>query len=142
MVKFISVAGIAFFLIISITMLWPRFMTMPRPVPLARLYEIIVQTSPGQQAANVLGVSDDASVIVISPKEVVTQITSSVKTRISNVIITHAVREITKRFKDLPVKTQEKVLEELSKGISQAQQGDLPPEDLPQSSEDSAEADN
>lgn len=142
MVKFLSVAGILAIVVISITMLWPRFSPFPRPLPLAKLHEIILKTQPGQQAANVLGVSDDATVSIISPQVILSQVSSAVRTRISNVVITHAVRAITKRFKDLPPQTQEKVLEELAKGLAESQQGELPSQDLPQATQESSSGDN
>jgi hypothetical protein len=127
MVKFLTVLGIGFVVISLAALLWPRFSPNPRPSALEKLHAFLLSTPAGQNAANVLGVSDDATVLPLTPSSISQQITDSVHSRISSVIITNFVRIISSRFKDLPIQDQEKVLNEFSKVFSQPQEATASP---------------
>lgn len=140
MAKFIGVLGSVFLIASFVSLIWPRISPNARPKPLQQLHDMLLQTPVGQNAANVLGVSDDQTVLPLTPQSITKQIVDTIHTRVSDVIITHAVREITKRFKDLPTQDQEKVLDQFSKAVNDAIPS--PAQDLPNGSQNSSQSNN
>jgi hypothetical protein len=137
MLKFIGVLGVLFVIASCITLVWPGINPNPRPEPLARLHEMLMKTSLGQHAANVLGVSDEHPLTPLTAHSIGQEILRSFQARVSNVVITHAIREIAKRFKDLPVEEQQRVLEEFSSAIDETILSST--QELPDVSQNSAE---
>lgn len=135
MVKFLSVLGSVLVVLSFATLMWPRFSPNPRPEPLQKLHDMLLTTTLGKNAANVLGVADDHTVIPLTPQSISQQVITSIRTRVSDVVITHAVREITKRFRDLPIQDQAKVLEEFTKAVTETEATASPTQQLSNPSE-------
>ena len=119
MVKFISVLGIVILLACAAALLWPRLTSNPRPEPLTRLHDLLVSTSVGSNAANVLGVSDEAQVVPLTPQRVMQQVGDGIKARVTDIIITNVVREIMSKFSQLPQNEQERILDAIGKSMNQ-----------------------
>ncbi len=144
MAKFLGVFGGALLVCCFVALIWPRFSPSPRPKPLQQLHDFLLTTPVGQNAANVLGVSDDQTVLPLTPQSISQQIINNIHTRVSDVVITHAVREISKRFRDLPIQDQEKVIEQFTKAVSEGfpEASSSPSQNLPDSTQNSTEANN
>lgn len=118
MAKFVSVFGIVILVAVVLSLLWPRISPYPRPEPLTRLHNILVATPVGGQAAQVLGVSDDATVVPLTPQGILQGVVDSVKVRVTDVVITHAVREIISRFSQLSPEEQTRILDAISQSMN------------------------
>lgn len=123
MVKFVSVFGITLLLLMLVTLMWPRFFDVPRPGPLASLNAFLRNTPVGQNTANVLGVSTEDSVQKLTPQSIVASVVTTAEQRALDVAITHIVREITRRFRDLPKEHQKRILEAIGDSISASSSG-------------------
>jgi hypothetical protein len=123
MAKFVSVLGIVLLALVALSLLWPRISPYPRPEPLTRLHNILVATPIGENAANVLGVSDEAQVVPLTPQTIVQSILDSVKTRVTDVLITHAVRGIMSRFSQLSPGEQTRILDAISQSMNASSSG-------------------
>jgi hypothetical protein len=124
MVKFVSVMGVILFVAVLLSLLWPRISPYPRPEPLTRLRSILVAIPQGQKVANVLGVSDESQVTPLTPQKIMQGIVDSVKARITDVVITHAVREIMSRFSQLSPGEQTRILDAISQSLNASPSGE------------------
>lgn len=140
MKKFVSVVGIGIIVVSLLSLLWPRITNQPRPEFLSRYRSFLLATSVGQQAATVLGVSNEASVAPFSLTTASDSVRTVVKQRVNDVILTHAIREISKRFKELPAENQSKVLEALTTAVTEPEAS--PSQDLAQPTQNSSNTNN
>ena len=87
------------------SLLWPRFFDAPRPKALQDVRDVVVKTSVGQNAANALGVNDEADVQKIDLGQAATQTISNVRNAVENrvrsVVITNAVNQLSSQFNKL-----------------------------------------
>jgi hypothetical protein len=118
MAKFVSVVGIVLLVSVVLSLLWPRISPYPRPEPLTRLHDILLATSAGKQAAEVLGVSDEARAVPLTPQNIVEDIVHTARSRVTDVVITHAVREIIARFSRLSPSEQTRILDAISQSMN------------------------
>jgi hypothetical protein len=118
MVKFVSVIGIVLVVAAALSLLWPRISPYPRPEPLTRLHNILVATPLGEHAAAVLGVSDEAHVVPITPQGFIQGVVNTLEERLTDVVITHAVREIMARFSQLSPEEQTRILDAISQSMN------------------------
>jgi hypothetical protein len=140
MPRFIFVLLFASIFVITITLAWPRFFDQPRPSVLENLNSTLRKTSFGHQAVNVLGVSDEQSVVRISPQLLKDTGVNAIKGYATDVIITHATRLIVEHFSTLPGDKQQQILEALSESLSQ--ENASPSENLPQASQSGTNTNN
>lgn len=137
--KFTIVLLAACLFVAGLALLWPRFFDTPRPEPLGQINLIIRGTPQGQHMAQVLGVSDETSVIKLSPQALVERGVMETRNRVTDVLITHASRIIIEKFSTLPDPQQQRILEALSSALSTNQP--LPSEQLPEASQSSTNTD-
>jgi hypothetical protein len=138
--KFTIVLLAACLFVGGLALLWPRFFDTPRPEPLGQINLIIRGTPQGQHMANVLGVSDEASVVKLSPAALVERGVTDTRNRVTDVLITHASRIIIERFSTLPDDQQQRILEALSSALSTNQPS--PAEQLPEATQSSTNTNN
>ncbi len=81
------------FVVSTVSLLWPRFTQQPRPPQLERVREVVMKTPIGQQAATILGVSDEASIEPIN----VSSLAGSLAQQAGNVVTEKVAQEVTSR---------------------------------------------
>ncbi len=106
MIKFVSALLIAGAFVVGVSLMWPRLTSQPRPEVLTQVRDFIVQTPQGYEAANVLGVSDERNVepfdIRVTAQTIAYNIMNSLRERATDVVVTHAVRQLQKKYEELP----------------------------------------
>lgn len=140
MIRFFLVFVIAVLVIIGISLSWPRFSTAPRPQILEQVNTFVRSTAFGQQAANVLGVSNEQSMMTLSPQDIKDSGIQLIKNYATDIVVTHATRLIISKFGSLPLEQQQKILEALSQSLSTNEQSQS--EQLPESSQSGTNTDN
>lgn len=87
------------------SLVWPRLTTAPRPQLLQQVHDVVIKTQPGEQAANVLGVQDEASVKPISLGELannaVNGIKSAAQKRAQTIIMSQVTQQLTTQYERL-----------------------------------------
>lgn len=87
------------------SLMWPRLTDRPRPALLQKVHDIVLQTPTGQNAAEVLGVSDEANVEPINVGQViggaVGRAKEAVQNRVRTVVVTNAVNQLNRQFDHL-----------------------------------------
>jgi hypothetical protein len=100
-------AGIGAAVVVSFaSLLWPKFTAQPRPPALTKVREMVVQTSVGKQAADVLGVSDDATPGPVNVGSFITSegnaIVSNVGKAAQNAVTSKVIEQLASQFDKLP----------------------------------------
>src|SRR5258706_13221326 len=102
---FVLALVVSLFTLSGGSLLWPKFTTAPRPKLLQQVHDVVVKTPPGEQAAQVLGVSTD-DVQPINLGEVANNIVNSVKTaaqkRAQTIIMAQVTSQLTNQYEKLP----------------------------------------
>ncbi len=70
MLKFIFTLVAAGISVFGASLLWPRLTNQPRPPMLQEVHDTGLQTAAGQQAAQALGVSDEANITPLNGAEI------------------------------------------------------------------------
>lgn len=87
------------------SLMWPRLTDRPRPKALQSVHDLVLRTSVGQNAANVLGVTDEANVEPINIGSVVGGAVLGAKTAVQNrlrtMIVGNAVNQLNRQFENL-----------------------------------------
>lgn len=118
MVKFLSVVGIAAFLLVTLSFVWPRMTPNPRPEGLNRIYRALVQTSQGQQIAIRFGVYDEGAITQFSLQRMIGGIREAIRARINDVVMTHTIRSLRDGLHRLPREDQVRLLESLAPDVA------------------------
>lgn len=147
MIKFISALLIAAVSVVGVSLLWPRFTSEPRPVILTQVKDFVIQTPQGYEAANVLGVSDERNVepfdIRVTAENIAFNIMNTLKKRATDVVVTQAVRQLQKKYEELPPDQQQQLQQIIcvpadagpaASESSESTPAETPAEELPQES--------
>lgn len=140
MIRFFLVFFVVVLAIVGVSLSWSRFSTAPRPQVLEGVNTFVRSTAFGQQAANVLGVSNEQSVMALSPQNVKDSGIQMIKNYATDIVVTHAARLIISKFGSLPEEQQQKILEALSQSLSTNSKSQF--EQLPESSQSGTNTDN
>lgn len=119
MFQFVMSAIIASITLSGASLLWPRLTTQPRPEFLNKVHDVVVSTGPGQQAATVLGVSDEAKAEPFSLKALQDGVTHAVTNRVQEVVMGNAVNELSRQFDTLPKDQKLQIQEVLCKPLEE-----------------------
>ncbi len=99
------------------SLIWPRLTKQPRPAPLQQVRDVVVKTPVGQQAANVLGVSDDKNVQPIDVAKAISGAIGAgeqaVAQRIQYVIVQKAVNQLESQIDKLPKDQRSQIRQQL-----------------------------
>ena len=98
--------------VISIaSLVWPKVTTQPRPKQLTQVREMVMQTQAGKNMAQVLGVTDEATVKPMSVGEFVQEqtaaVVSSVADSAQHAVTSQVLIQLSKKFSELPKAEQE-----------------------------------
>lgn len=98
--------------VISIaSLVWPKVTAQPRPKQLTQVREMVMQTQVGQNMAQVLGVTDEASVKPMSVGEFVqeqaTAVVSNVADSAQHAVTSQVLVQLSRKFNELPKDQQE-----------------------------------
>lgn len=106
MIKFIAIGLVSAGAMSVVSLVWPKLTLKPRPVPLQQIHDVVLGTKIGEQAAQTLGVADEAKVTPINPSAVVASVASSLvataEKRVQQVVVENAVKQLTNQFDQLP----------------------------------------
>ena len=118
-VQFVIAAVVAAVSVTSGSLLWPRFTDQPRPQVLERVKEAALTTEAGKNAALVLGVSDEKQIQKIRIDQMIVSgidgVKNSLTARIETILVTQAVRELSRQFDKLPADQRTYIQEALCK---------------------------
>jgi hypothetical protein len=78
MFPFVGAALGAGIVAVITSLLWPLITTEPRPEPLTKVREVVLQTQQGQSVAQVLGVADEANIVRVDPGTAVAGVVQTV----------------------------------------------------------------
>ena len=97
------------------SLLWPKLTTTPRPKLLQQVHDVVIKTPPGEQAAQVLGVSTD-NVQPINLGQMANTIVANIKTaaqkRAQTIIMVQVTNQLTTQYEKLS-KDQQKQLQQI-----------------------------
>lgn len=103
--RFILALTIAITALGSGSLMWPRLTDKPRPKLLQDVHDMVLKTSVGVNAANVLGVSDEANVEKIDVGAMVGGAVLgakiAVQNRIRTMVVGNAVNQLNRQFDNL-----------------------------------------
>ncbi len=93
--------------VISIaSLVWPKVTTQPRPKQLTQVREIVMQTQAGKNMAEVLGVTDEATVKPMSVGEFVQEQASAMVSNVADsaqhAVTSQVLIQLSKKFSELP----------------------------------------
>lgn len=93
------------------SLVWPKLTDKPRPAPLEQIHQMVIKTRLGEQAAQVLGVSDEQQ--PVEPVNVTTftngiaqYAATTLEKRAQDVVITQALRQVVGQFDKLSPEQQ------------------------------------
>ncbi len=113
--KFQIIASIlgAVVVVSLVSLIWPKFTTQPRPLPLGQVRDLVLATKTGQSIAQVLGVTNESTIEPINISSVASSVTESVisgvQHRAQSIVVHQAVKELTKQFDQLPQEQQQEI---------------------------------
>ncbi len=88
------------------SLVWPKLTDKPRPKPLDEIRKVVLKTPMGQQAATVLGVTNEETVEPINIASVAADVTNTVSTSVTNkaqeIVTRQAVEQLTRQIDQLP----------------------------------------
>lgn len=97
----------------GLSLVWPKLTDKPRPEPLSRVREIVMQTPFGANAANILGVTDEATAEPINVSSAAASIagsvTSTVTQRVQQAIGQQFVTQLVRQYDRLPDEQKQQV---------------------------------
>ncbi len=103
--RFIIALSVAVTALGSGSLLWPRLTDQPRPKFLQDVHDLVLRTSVGQNAADVLGVSDETNVQKINMGQMIMGAVGNAKIAIQNrvrtIVVTNAVNQLNRQFDNL-----------------------------------------
>lgn len=105
-VQFTLAVAVALTSLAGGSLAWPRLTREPRPQLLQQVHDYAIKTIPGQQAAQVLGVSDETQAEPINLGKLAADGVNGVKItlqkRMQTIVVGNAVNELTRQFDKLP----------------------------------------
>lgn len=101
------------------SLLWPKLTAKARPKPLTEVRNVVMQTPVGQQAAAILGVTDESTVTPINVSSVASSLVSgivlSVGQKAQEVVTRQAVQQLLRQVDQLPLSEKQQIQEALCK---------------------------
>ena len=102
-----------------VSLIWPRISGEPRPAPLQNVHDYVLTTPLGNQAAQILGVTDEGNLEPVDVGSVASSvagsIVSSVEEKAQEFVAKKAAEQPLQRIQTLPADRQQEVLELLCK---------------------------
>jgi hypothetical protein len=121
--NFVASSIISLVLLAGTSLIWPRFTDQPRPKILEDVKSVVMKTSVGKDASNVLGVSDEKNLIRIDPGKIVQgavgQMTNAVEQRIQTIIVSNAVSQLQLQFEKLLPDQKEQIRQIICKPLEE-----------------------
>jgi hypothetical protein len=123
--NFIIALTVAVTSLVTGSIAWPRLTTASRPQLLQSVHDVAIKTSIGQQAANVLGVSDETNIQPVNFGQVFNSVLDTAKNaaqkRMQTVIVGNAVNQLSSQFEKLPREQKEQIQQILCKPLDSTQ---------------------
>lgn len=112
----ISLAGAG--VVVLVSLLWPRFSNKPEPQALEQVRNTVLGTEIGQNAAALLGVTNDHPQplnLSDTVSSVAGMVTSSVEQKVSQIVSDQVAAQVIKQYQQLPIIQQDHVVEMICK---------------------------
>lgn len=104
--QFIGAAIGGSIVIVFASLIWPKVTSDPRPEALTKVRDMAIQTSAGQNLAQVLGVTEESGITPTSVGDIVTVGTNAaidaVTKSAQHAVTTRILESLAKQFNDLP----------------------------------------
>ncbi len=101
------------------SLLWPRLTKQPAPPLVEETKQAILQTSLGQEAAEILGVRDQENIQPINPAAVVqnaiSTVTQALEQRATQIVIQQAVTQLQNQLDKLSPEQKQEIQDQLCK---------------------------
>lgn len=118
-IQFVLAIAVATTSLAGSSLVWPRLTNQERPKLLQEVHDIVIRTPVGQETAQVLGVSDEATVEPINVGQIVSGALNGVKTAVQNrvqtIIVGNAVNQLSSQFDRLPKEQKTQIQQILCK---------------------------
>ena len=117
-IRYILVAMIGAGVVALVSLLWPKFTVKPEPQALEQVRNTVLGTEIGQNAANLLGVTNNGGQVLNltdTVSSVAGAITSSVEERVQSIISEQVAAQVVKQYEQLPAPQQDLVTEIICK---------------------------
>lgn len=97
------------------SLLWPKFSNRPRPEPLTKVREMVVETPLGREVASLLGVADESGVgsvdLTTTAASLAGSVASTVSQKAQETVVSGIVTQMLRQYETLPQPQKEKVQE-------------------------------
>ncbi|MEK9143443.1 MAG: hypothetical protein AAB481_02345 [Patescibacteria group bacterium] len=117
-IKYILVAIAGAAVVSVVSLLWPKFTAKPEPNALEQVRDAVLGTEIGQNAAALLGVTNDHPQplnLSDTVSSVAGMVTSSVEQKVSQIVSDQVAAQVVKQYKQLPEIQQTYVTETICK---------------------------
>lgn len=112
MIQFVLSVVVALLATAGVSLAWPKFTNAPMPAPLTKVRDIVLQTSMGNQVANVLGTTTEARPPVNMQElaaSTASDIVSGVEQKATEVVVGQMVLQLQNQIAKLPPDQQVKI---------------------------------
>lgn len=121
--QFLLVALSSAAVVVTASLGWPRITTSPRPEPLTKVHDMVVETPFGRELANTLGVSDQARIEQINISSVAAGVAGSVGAEIQkktqSAVLSTVVQQLLKQYGQLSSEQQQDIQTLICKPVVQ-----------------------
>ena len=117
-IKYILVAIAGAAVVSVVSLLWPKFTAKPEPNALEQVRNTVLGTEIGQNAAALLGVTNDAPHplnLSDTVSSVAGMVTTSVEKKVSQIVSDQVAAQVIKQYQQLPEIQQEHIVEMICK---------------------------
>ena len=114
--KFICVLASTLIIVAGASLVWPKITGAPRPEPLTQVKNMVLGTDIGKQAAQALGVEDEAAVVAVDVASVagaaISSAASNVQQKASEAVTREIIIQVVNKIETL-APDQQQVIKEL-----------------------------
>lgn len=100
-------------IIVTASLGWGRFSTNPRPEPLTKVHDIVIETPIGRKLANTFGVSDETNVEPINISSVAAEVAGSVglevQKRAQSAVLSTVVGQLIRQYGQFSTEQQKEI---------------------------------
>ncbi len=107
--QFILVALSSAAVVVTASLGWPRITASPRPEPLTKVHDFVVETPVGRKLANTLGVTDEANIEPVNISSVAGSVSFEIQKRAQSAVLSTVVQQLLKQYGQLSQEQQQDI---------------------------------